>query len=135
MPVIVLFTKFDALLPVAMSELSGDARKLPIQEKVAKAHELMDGVFDNANVWGRLSQLNYAPKHNVRIGGIILLSNKIINWLTECALLQGMHNSNEGCDVLLEKTAGALNEEALQMLYVTAQETNIALCVRYAVQE
>jgi hypothetical protein len=46
-----------------------------------------------------------------------------------------MHNSNEECGILLENTAGALNEKALQMLFVTAQETNIALCVRYAVQE
>jgi hypothetical protein len=46
-----------------------------------------------------------------------------------------MHNSNEGCDTLLEKTAEALNEEAVQMLFVTAQETNIALCIKYAVQE
>jgi hypothetical protein len=78
-PVIVLFTKFDALLAVAMSALSGDARKLPIQERVAKAHGLMDGVFDNANVWGRLSKLNYAPKYSVRIGGMILFFNEMIS--------------------------------------------------------
>jgi hypothetical protein len=53
----------------------------------------------------------------------------------EFANIQGMHNSNEGCDILLEKTAGALNEKALQLLFVTAQETNIALCIRYAVHE
>jgi hypothetical protein len=49
--------------------------------------------------------------------------------------IQGMHNSNEGCSILLENTAGALNEEALQMLFVTAQETSMALCIRFAVQE
>jgi hypothetical protein len=82
-PVIVLFTKFDALLAVAMGELSGNVRKLPIQEKVAKAHELTDGIFNNADVWGRLSKLKYAPKYSVQIGGIILFSNVI--QLTESA--------------------------------------------------
>jgi len=114
-PVIVLFTKFDALLTVAMGKLTGDDRKLQREEKVAKAHELIDGIFDNANVWGRLSQLNYTPKCSVRIGG--------------------MHNSNEGCNTLLETTARALNKEALQLLFVTAQERSIALCIRYAIQD
>jgi len=112
-PVIVLFTKFDALLPVAMGQLTGNDQRLPIDERKAKAYELIDGIFNNANVWGRLCQLKHAPKHSVQIGG--------------------MHNSNEGCGILLENTAGALDEEALQMLFVTAQETSIALCIRYAI--
>jgi hypothetical protein len=87
-PVIVLFTKFDVLLAVAMSELSGDAQKLQTQEKVAKAHELTDGIFNNADVWDRLSKLKYAPKYSVRIGGIILFSNSMIQ-LTESACSKG----------------------------------------------
>jgi len=116
-PVIVLFTKFDALLAVAMGKLSGDAQKLPKEAKVAKAHEFMDGIFNNANVWGCLCELNHAPKYSV--------------WI------EGMHKSSEKskCDMLLATTAGTLNEEALQMLFVTAQETNIALCIKYAVQK
>jgi len=115
LPVIVLFTKFDALLAVAIHKLSVDDQRLPREEKLAKAHSLVDGIFEDANVWGRLSQLNYPPKYSVRIGG--------------------MHNSNEGCNTLLESTARCLNEEALQLLFVTAQETNIGLCVRYAVED
>jgi len=45
-----------------------------------------------------------------------------------------MHNSNEGCNTLLETTARALNKEALQLLFVTAQERSIALCIRYAIR-
>jgi len=115
-PVIVLFTKFDALLAVAMGKLSSDARKLPIELRVAKAHEFMDEIFSDANVWDRLCELKHAPKYSVQIGG--------------------MHNSSERskCNMLLGNTAEALNEEALQMLFVTAQETNIALCIKYAIQ-
>ena len=45
-----------------------------------------------------------------------------------------MHKSNEGCNSLLENTATVLSEEALQMLLVSAQETNMALCIKFATQ-
>ena len=47
----------------------------------------------------------------------------------------GMHKSNEGCTSLLANTAAVLNEETLQMLFVSAQETNIALCINYAARQ
>lgn len=46
-----------------------------------------------------------------------------------------MHKSKEGCSKLLETTTNVLSEEALMMLLISAQEANIALCVKYAVQE
>jgi len=111
-PIVVLFTKFDALVPVALGKLAPADRQLPIQERLLKAKLLIDGIFDRADVWGRLSKMTYPPKSCVRI--------------------EGLHRSNEGCNSLLENTAAVLSEEALQMLLVSAQETNIALCVSYA---
>ncbi|KAF8120798.1 hypothetical protein EV363DRAFT_1438259, partial [Boletus edulis] len=71
-------------------------------------------IFDKADVWSRLTLMKYAPRSCVRI--------------------KDMHkSSNEGCSKLLDVTTNALNEEALQMLLVSAQEVNIALCVRCAV--
>jgi hypothetical protein len=55
--------------------------------------------------------------------------------LMEFSYMEGMHNSNEGCNILLENTARVLDEKAVQLLFITAQETNIALCIRYAVRE
>ena len=47
-----------------------------------------------------------------------------------------MHKSasDDGCNLLLEKTAEALNEEALQMLLVTTQHSNMMICIKYAVE-
>ena len=45
-----------------------------------------------------------------------------------------MHKSSEGCNSLLESTAAVLDEETLQMLLVSAQETNMLLCLKYATQ-
>ncbi|KAG6380320.1 hypothetical protein JVT61DRAFT_8429 [Boletus reticuloceps] len=110
-PVIVLFTKFDALLPAALGKLD---RRLPLQERLSKAEPLIEEIFGKADIWGRLSRLKYPPRSCVRIGG--------------------MHKSNEGCSKVLATTADALNEEALQMLLISAQKVNMELCVRFAVQ-
>jgi hypothetical protein len=75
-PVIVLFTKFDALLTVAMGKMTGGDRRLPLQEKMAKAHELVEGIFDNADVWGRLSRLTHPPKCSIRMEGMYHVSDK-----------------------------------------------------------
>ena len=47
----------------------------------------------------------------------------------------GMHKSNEGSNALLEFTATILNKERLQMLLVSAQEANLAVCIKYATRE
>ncbi|KAF8447339.1 hypothetical protein L210DRAFT_2791544 [Boletus edulis BED1] len=113
-PVAVLFTKFDALLPKAMGKLAPADRQLPLRDWLSKAESLIEEIFDKADVWSRLTLMKYAPRSCVRI--------------------KDMHkSSNEGCSKLLDVTTNALNEEALQMLLVSAQEVNIALCVRCAV--
>ena len=50
-------------------------------------------------------------------------------------VVSGMHKSNEGCSQLLETTTKALDERALQMMLVSAQQVNLAICMRYALQE
>ena len=37
--------------------------------------------------------------------------------------------------VLIEKTASSLDDTALKMLFVSVQQNNIGLCVRYAIDE
>ena len=44
-----------------------------------------------------------------------------------------MHKSDNGCQVLLERTARALTEEAMQMLLITTQHSNMLLCIKYCV--
>lgn len=65
-----LFTKFDALLPVALRKLAPVDRQLPLQERLSKAEPLIEGIFNKANVWSRLAQLKHAPKSFVRLGGL-----------------------------------------------------------------
>ena len=68
---VVLFTKFDALVPVALGKLAPADRRLPIQERLLKAKLLIEGIFDRADVWGRLSKMTHPPKSCVRIEGVL----------------------------------------------------------------
>ena len=133
-PVVVLFTKFDALVPVALGKLAPADRQLPIQERVLKAKSLIEGIFDRADVWGRLSKMTHPPKSSVRIEGLYYIFLYTYGVLLFTNML-GLHRSNGGCNSLLENTAAVLSEETLQMLLVSAQETNIGLCIRYAARK
>ena len=44
-------------------------------------------------------------------------------------------NHQDQVKVLIEKTASSLDDTALKMLFVSVQQNNIDLCVRYAINE
>jgi len=46
-----------------------------------------------------------------------------------------MEKDNADCGALLECTTAALGEEAMQMLLISTQQTNLALCIKYAVEK
>ena len=46
-----------------------------------------------------------------------------------------MHKSDNGCQILLERTAGVLDEGAMQMLLITTQHSNLLLCIKYCVEK
>ena len=66
-PVVVLFTKFDALRPLALAKMTPADLKLPLREKLSKVKPLMEEIFGEANIWGRLSEMTYSPKSSIRI--------------------------------------------------------------------
>jgi hypothetical protein len=133
-PVVVLFTKFDALVPVALGKLEPTDRRLPIQERLLKAKALTEGIFNNADIWGRLSRMRYPPKSFIRTEGLYYVF-LYTYWVLLFTNMLGMHRSNEGCHNLLESTAAVLSDETLQLLFVSAQETNLALCIKCAAQQ
>jgi len=45
-----------------------------------------------------------------------------------------MRDTASNCAELIEKTASVLNDDTLKLLFVSVQENNIKLCIRYAVR-
>ena len=66
-PVIVIFTKFDALHAVAFSELREQGKG--IQEAVAMAPKHAEEIFKNNDYYGMLQGTQFPPKNFVCMGG------------------------------------------------------------------
>jgi hypothetical protein len=49
-------------------------------------------------------------------------------------MIKGMDGENADCTELLDCTAAALDDEMLQILFVSAQQANLDLCVHYATE-
>jgi hypothetical protein len=65
-PVIAVFTKFDALSAVALREL----RRTPgltWKDLLERTPKRVEEIFANANIWGRLCETRHPPKDYVRL--------------------------------------------------------------------
>ncbi|KAG9317023.1 hypothetical protein JVU11DRAFT_1205 [Chiua virens] len=113
-PVVVVFTKCDAVQVFAAAALTAEEKRLPREERLVKVNEYAESMLRESTVWKRLQERKNPPKVYAEV--------------------KDMHKCNEGCKILLEKTATALNDEALEMLFVTTQSANIMLCIKYAVE-
>ncbi|KAG2113748.1 uncharacterized protein F5147DRAFT_33050 [Suillus discolor] len=45
-----------------------------------------------------------------------------------------MDKDNADCGALIERTAGTLDDEALKQLFVSTQQTNLEICMKYAIE-
>ncbi|KAI6009278.1 GTP-binding protein [Pisolithus marmoratus] len=113
-PVIVLLTKVDALYLTAIRELLDEGLEIAeAKEKAPKKEgELMEKWLVHTK--HELDKCMFPPKGYVS--------------------LQRMHQEKADSTVLMQCTASVLNEEALQRLLVSTQQSSIALCVEYAVK-
>ncbi|OAX31870.1 hypothetical protein K503DRAFT_38745 [Rhizopogon vinicolor AM-OR11-026] len=111
-PVITVITKFDALWIHAYRQLveSGLTRI----ECKRMAPERAKEIFTNMKIWDRLRETRYPPK----------------DWV----YLAEMDKDDADCGPLLEGTTNALGEDAMQMLLISVQQENLALCIEYAVK-
>ncbi|KAN0092724.1 hypothetical protein V8E55_003508 [Tylopilus felleus] len=111
-PVIVVFTKFDALHAVAFGELREQG--MSIQEAVALAPEHAKEIFKRNGYYRRVQAMKFPPRNVICMGGI--------------------HKEEADCSALLNCTAEALDDEMLEILFVSAQQVNLKMCVEYAVR-
>ncbi|KAJ7291882.1 hypothetical protein C8J57DRAFT_221123 [Mycena rebaudengoi] len=111
-PVIAILTKYDALVSDAFQDLldegkDTDAALLDLVDQ--KAQEMLGTRFVD-----RLESMGYPPADYVQV--------------------KDMHENGD-CEQLITKTAGALTNDVLRLLFVSVQQNNINLCIRYAVEQ
>ncbi|KAG1816645.1 GTP-binding protein [Suillus variegatus] len=111
-PVIVLFTKFDALYGVAYSELKKEGRSRKDAKELAPKRA--EETFRDGPQLKLINGVQWPPKGH--------------------ACLPNMNKDNADCGALIERTAGALDDEALKQLFVSTQQTNLEICMKYAIE-
>ncbi|KAG2124778.1 hypothetical protein BD769DRAFT_1576285, partial [Suillus cothurnatus] len=114
-PVIVLFTKFDALYDGAYRQLKSDGAS--IEEAAERAPKRAEELF----VIGSQLKFLYNPKD--------------IGRPPKCHVcLPNMDKDDADCGPLMERTAATLGNEVVEQLFVSTQQINLELCMKYAVE-
>ncbi|KAG2058355.1 hypothetical protein BDR06DRAFT_1018556 [Suillus hirtellus] len=111
-PVIVLFTKFDALYDVEFSKLRAEGKSR--KDARALAPKQAEESFPNGPQLKFLKEVRWPPKCHV--------------------CLSNMERDDADCRTLIERTAGTLDNEVLQQIFVSTQQTNLEICMRYGVE-
>ncbi|KAN0082520.1 hypothetical protein V8E55_008315, partial [Tylopilus felleus] len=113
-PVIAIFTKFDALHAIAYGELRD--QHIGLREAVALAPEHAKEIFKCNEYYSMLQVMKFLPGNKSSI------------------VVEGINKEKADCSALLMCTAKALDNEVLEMLLVSAQQVNLNICVEYAVR-
>ncbi|KAG1780801.1 hypothetical protein EV702DRAFT_1193623 [Suillus placidus] len=114
-PVVAVFTKFEALRPFAYGEIKKQLKGLSGEERSKKIAQRVEEMFSDTGVWDRLCdpENRARPKSHVR--------------------LEKMNQPNTNCNILLERTTLALDNEELRLCLVSTQQSNLELCIKCAV--
>ncbi|KIN93024.1 hypothetical protein M404DRAFT_1009248 [Pisolithus tinctorius Marx 270] len=112
-PVVVLLTKVDALHLAAIEELLDEGLEMEEAKKRATERETLLLEKWQTHIKQILDQCQFPPKMYLA--------------------LTKMHNESADCTTLMQSTASALNEEGLQRLLISTQQSSIGLCIEYAV--
>ncbi|KAG2147488.1 GTP-binding protein [Suillus bovinus] len=115
-PVLVIFTKFEALRPIAFGELKKELKGASVGECLKGIPQRVEELFMNTGVLDRL----YDPKNCVHPKSHVRLEN--------------MDKPNTNCNILLEDTTLALDNEELQLCLISTQHSNLELCIKCAVK-
>ncbi|KAG1883898.1 uncharacterized protein F5891DRAFT_1167982 [Suillus fuscotomentosus] len=111
-PVIVLFTKFDALYDVAFTKLRKEGKSRKDAKELAPGHA--EESFADGPQLKFLKEVRWPPKCHV--------------------CLPNMDKDSADCGILVEHTAGTLDNEVLQQLFVSTQQTSMEICMKYGVE-
>ncbi|KAG1788546.1 uncharacterized protein HD556DRAFT_854003 [Suillus plorans] len=114
-PVIAVFTKFEALRPVAYGEIKMHTKGLSGEERSKMIAQRVEELFSKTGVCDQLcnSENRTRPKFYVR--------------------LANLNKPNTNCNILLEQTTFALDNEELQLCLVSTQQSNLELCIKCAI--
>ncbi|KAG1785336.1 GTP-binding protein [Suillus plorans] len=114
-PVVVVFTKFEALRPVAFGEMKKQLKGVSGEERSKRIAERVEELFTKTGVLDQLRN----PENRARPKAYVRL--------------QEMNKTDANCNTLLEHTTFALDNEELRLCLVSTQISNMELCIKCAI--
>ena len=125
-----LLTKLDTLESNAYNELKnkGCSKERARELRSECAQQMLERL--QVQIKSELGKTQFPPKNYVQL-------------TSKCSLLKiaamvlmsaDMHGNNADCRTLLDMTVTALDSVALQLLLVSTQQTNLHLCIEWAVK-
>jgi hypothetical protein len=129
-PVIVVFTKFDAHDDEAYEGLKNEGISPDDAANQAQSRAIED--FQKTCMSLPIFTSNYPPKAYVILWGMPF--NCIVINPDKYELKIDMNLAESHCIELVEKTAAALDRKALEALYVSTQRNEIELCFQFAMR-
>ena len=123
-PIVAIFTKFDDLINQVYDPSLDDDDNRSVAERLLK-DDLRAPLF----------KFKFPPRADVRLEGKYVSASLLICWLgcyTELHEDDGDHQKQ--VKKLIEKTAESLDDLALKILFVSLQQNNLELCLKYAVK-
>ena len=125
-----LLTKLDTLVSNAYNELKnkGYPKEKAMELRCEHAQQMLERL--QVQIESELGKAQFPPKNYVQLTskcGLLKIAAMVL-------MFADMHKNNADSGPLLEKTVTALDEVALQLLLVSTQQTNLHLCIEWAVK-
>ncbi|KAH0583396.1 hypothetical protein H2248_009023 [Termitomyces sp. 'cryptogamus'] len=130
-PVVVLFTKFDAFDDRAFQLLQ---REKGYDDPNPYVPERAQQLFEEMRSKLPIFNFKYKPKGYVALRGTMTLANSYMHINIDVTLPLDMDKANADCSRLLEVTAEALDDDTLQLLFVATQQITLKLCTTHAIE-
>ena len=131
MPVIVVFTKFDALDDLTFEDLL--EKGISPDEASAQCEMHAMELFKQTGIIDKLARTKFPPGHTafLRSKNFLLLSSSTCTF----HFISDLDIPTSSIGSLLEETTSALDNRALQQLFVTSQLSNMKLSIKYSIMD
>jgi len=126
-PVVVIFTKFDAIEDICYGKLRGQGKSH--DEASLQLPELANKIFQQEYL-PHILDAAFPPKTYICVAGNVLYSYRVskFSWIV------GLDKEENQCSELSEKTADILDDNVLINLFVSTQKNNLDLCIKKGIR-
>jgi hypothetical protein len=131
-PVVAIFTKFDALEDVAYGKLIKEG--YPAQDAVGQTADRAVADFEREYL-PLFRELEFPPKGYVYLRGNARILLPLFMASQVNSQILDMNKPKADCRQLVDTVATVLGKTELQQLFVSTQQNNLEICMKHALEK